>query len=183
MAGPTHELIEAKVLSSDDGGAGIEFTSIPQTFTDLEIVFSLKYSAYSPTNMTNQRLDIRANGSTTTTHYPYIYQGANQTSSGSRDSLFTENAFQLTAGMARADTRSASCGRIEIIDYTTTTVSSVQAWNSTLDYNATTGYNICHTKGHMNVGAAITSLKFTTYNSNTIASGSYIRLYGINRNI
>ena len=67
MAGPTHELIEAKVLSSDDGGAGIEFTSIPQTFTALEIVFSLKYDAFSPSNASYQRLDMRANGSTTTT--------------------------------------------------------------------------------------------------------------------
>ena len=159
----TMTLIETKTLGSN--AAQIEFTSIPQTFTDLLLVYSLRDTQggffgsteirlnSSASNHTQRRL--RGNGAV-------ISSGANST-------------FEI-ASNASGTTATTFCnGQIYIPNYTSSLNKSASI-DFVMEQNATEGYQQI-AGGLYSSTAAITSIAFV--NGANLVAGSTISIYGI----
>ena len=149
----THELIEAVTCPAGGSTTTLEFSSIPATFTDLEVVWSLKYDSSNYTVPAHGQCYWKVNGSSTTSVYPHAYQGMWHASG---NSLWYYGS--------------------------STTGKSIQAMNSNMEYSAN-NYDraMISTSGNLNIAAAISSLAVTCYGSGVIKEDSYMRLYGIDR--
>ena len=180
----THELIEVVTCPAGGSTSTLEFSTIPATFSDLEVVWSLKYNVLNYTAPAHGQCYWKVNGSGTTSVYPHAYQGQWHGSGNSVWYYGTSAHFEIQQGMARADTDTWNCGRMMIYDYTatSTTGKSIQAMNSNMEYSAN-NYDraMIMTSGNLNIAAAVSSLALTTFSSNYIKEDSNIRLYGINR--
>jgi len=180
----THELIEAVTCPAGGSTTTLEFSSIPATFTDLEVVWSLKYDSSNYTVPAHGQCYWKVNGSSTTSVYPHAYQGMWHASGNSLWYYGSSPWFEMQVGIARADTDTSNCGRFMIYDYTatSTTGKSIQAMNSNMEYSAN-NYDraMISTSGNLNIAAAISSLAVTCYGSGVIKEDSYMRLYGIDR--
>ena len=179
----THELIQVQTASGGSTAA-LEFTGIPQTFTDLELVWSFKYDPYNPTSASYSNTFWRVNGSSTTSVYPFMYGGMVYASGSARWYESVSTSFIIQSGIGSANTPQSACGRMMIFDYTNTatTGKSIQSRHSCIQYSGNS-YDRSHMmqSGNLNIAAAVTSIKVTTYNSNTMKNDSNIRLYGIDR--
>ena len=179
----THELIQVKTASGGSTAA-LEFTGIPQTFTDLELVWSFKYDPYNPTSASYSNTFWRVNGDSTSSVYPFMYGGMVYASGSARWYESVSTSFIIQSGIGSANTPQSACGRMMIFDYTNTatTGKSIQSRHSCIQYSGNS-YDRSHMmqSGNLNIAAAVTSIKVTTYNSNTMKNDSNIRLYGIDR--
>lgn len=172
----TMQVIQHQELGSSQ--STITFSSIPQTYTDLTVVFSLRNdrstdgaSSYAGitingnyTNLT-QRL-LQGNGSATATFsytsgtYPlWVYIPG---------SGYTSNTFHN--------------GRMYISNYAGSNAKAIAIDNVT-ENNATTAFQTIHA-GVYNSSTAITSLGFISLNSDLAAAGNFVQyssatLYGI----
>ena len=162
----TYQLIEAKTLGS--AVSSVTFSSIPSTYTDLELVFSAR-SSYSDI-ITGY--SIKFNSDATTSNYTYkrIYGGGSGTpsSDSSVNSLF-----------ANADSSTANTfgnGKIYISNYT-----SSNAKSSSLDYvtenNATSAYAGLAALTWSGT-ATINSITITPTDGNLMINSTFY-LYGI----
>tara|TARA_R110000824_G_scaffold28568_11_gene95845 strand:- start:464 stop:1018 length:555 start_codon:yes stop_codon:yes gene_type:complete len=179
----THELIEV-VTASGGSTAYLEFTSIPQTFTNLEVVWSLKLDSYNPTSATLHQMYWRVNGSSTSSVYPNMYRGMFYGTGTAVWKYDTAGNYETQVGLASANTPNMNCGLLNIYDYTSTggTGKSIQGMNSCMQYDANSyDRTLLITSGNLNIAEAVTSLKLSAYNDEVIADDSNIRLYGINR--
>ena len=180
----THELIEVVTCPSGGSTTTLEFTSIPATYTDLELVWSLKYNVSSYTNPAHGQIYWKVNSSSTTSVYPHAYQGMLHGTGNGIWYYGSSTHFEIQNGIARNDTDTSNCGLMRIYDYTatSTTGKSIQALNSNMEYSAN-NYDraMFSTSGNLNIAAAISSLAVTTYGANYIKEDSYIRMYGIDR--
>jgi hypothetical protein len=167
------KLIESKTLGAD--AASIEFTSIPQTFTDLLVVISARSTR---TGNVGDDLTLVVNSITAG------YSGRGLDANGSSASSFVEDAggnkFRylcvINAAGATADTFSSNT--IYIPNYAGATNKSFSFDNVT-ENNATFSYQrIC--AGLLANTAAIDSLTFDPDNGDLVA-GSTISLYGITK--
>ncbi len=159
------KLIESKTLATAQ--ASIEFTSIPQNYTDLYILSSLRDTSGIVGWVT---CDVRPNGSSSSIRSIATY-GFN-TTVGSLPA--SEIYHQATQGGNTANTFSNSS--IYIFNYAGSThklfsVDTVTEGNTANTLNATTA-------GLWGNTAAITSLTFIIPSIN-LAAGSMISLYGI----
>ncbi len=179
----THELIQVQTASGGSTAA-LEFTGIPQTFTDLELVWSFKYDPYNPTSASYSNTFWRVNGDSTSSVYPFMYGGMVYASGSARWYESVSTSFIIQSGIGSANTPQSACGRMMIFDYTNTatTGKSIQSRHSCIQYSGNS-YDRSHMmqSGNLNIAAAVTSIKVTTYNSNTMKNDSNIRLYGIDR--
>lgn len=159
----TYTLIQSVTVGSG-GAATIDFTSIPQTYTDLKVVWSLRSSTSG-----NQVL-ISLNGSTTSFDSRYLSGNGASTASGT---------LARYAGVSAYTSETASIfsnGEIYLPNYTGSTNKSFSS-DSVSENNGTTTYQIL-IAGLWSNTAAITSLTLTNNTGNWIQYSS-ASLYGI----
>jgi hypothetical protein len=160
------KLIESKTLAS--AAAQIEFTSIPQTYTDLVLKMSLRYNG-TPGNP-QQPTSISFNGSGTNKTSRYLYgQGSSATSVN-----YTEFYDWINTTTATSNTFNNS--ELYIPNYTGSTNKSASI-DGVIENNATGGW--------LHIGAllwsntaALTSIQIAGIAYN-LDAGSTISLYGI----
>jgi hypothetical protein len=166
------KLIESKTLGTAQ--ASIEFTSIPQTFTDLFVMVSGRSSGSGNTD----DCGVTVNGTTSG------YSGRALQGSGSAASSFTDIAggarfaylFSVSANSSTANT--FGNGSIYIPNYTGSTNKSF-SFDSVDEGNATAQRQTL-AAGLLSNTAPITSIKIGPENGN-FAIGSMISLYGITK--
>jgi hypothetical protein len=166
----TMTLIETKTLGA--AAASIEFTSIPQTFTDLIIVSSLR-TDNNPDSSDYGIAGLSINGST-----------ANITSralvgSGSAASSSSGTAINIvTAGSSNTASTFGNFA-LYISNYTSSVAKSLSLDNVT-ENNATRAWQVIQA-GLWNSSSALTSFGFTASASGNFVTGSTISLYGITK--
>ena len=159
----TYEII-AKVTVGSGGAANIEFTSIPSTYTDLNILLSSRGTADS------LNVNVRFNGSAS--NYSQIrVQG-----SGSAATSATDTEITLLNVRSTYTANTFSNGSVYIPNYTSSNFKSVSVDTAT-ENNATVNRNILNA-GLWSDTSAITSVNLI------VASGDFTQystayLYGI----
>lgn len=155
------------------GAATIDFTSIPQTFTDLKIVASLRGTRANNIS----ELGIQFNGVTTSSYNYRVLRG-----NGATADSFNGSAGQVYAygGIHPAASATASVfgnAEIYIPNYTSANNKSFSV-DAVQETNGTTAYQILSADIFNNT-AAITSIKFYSLDSDNFAQYSTATLYGI----
>lgn len=163
----TYQLIQAATVGSG-GVANIEFTSIPQTYTDLVLKLSLRASISSVDGAR-----VTFNNSTSGYSYQLIY--------GNSSGAFSYYGSAAYMGVDYSNGSSTAAnifsnGRLYISNYTGSNHKLVSTDNVTED-NSSTGYVIPTTFLWSNT-SAITSIKIQQ-SSGTIVQYSTAYLYGI----
>jgi hypothetical protein len=150
----TYKLIET-VTVGVGGAASIEFTSIPQTYTDLKLAWSTRTT----------------NAATSNSHYLYFntlntnFSFKRLRGTGSAADSYAESSGNLynSAVGANATASIFSNGEIYIPNYTGSTNKSFSV-DTVAEDNATTGITVMFA-GLWSNTAAITNIKFLTQNS------------------
>jgi len=162
----THKLIETVTVGSG-GAASIGFTSIPQTYTDLKLVWSTRTTNAATSNAMYMAFN------TLTTSFSFMRLRG----TGSAADSFSEASSTLygTAVGANATASIFSNGEIYIPNYAGSTNKSFSVTSASED-NAT-GCILVFFAGLRSNTAAVTGISFTT--DNNFAQYSSMSLYGI----
>jgi hypothetical protein len=167
----TMQLIETKTLGT--AAASIEFTSIPQTFTDLVVVASTRKSTTSNTNSSFLRFN-----SDSATNYRVIRLRGN---GSSVESVSNQSRSSITGGQTASSDYTANTfgnSTFYISNYTTSTAKSVSI-DSVTENNATESYQEIIAGSYVGAGV-ITSISLEPDSGNFV-TGSTISLYGITK--
>jgi len=168
------KLIESKTLAT--AAAQIEFTSIPQTYTDLVLKYSLRSSARtSPASEYYEDIDITFNGESART-FRGLYAINTTPASGS---LTTFNIVGFSNGYA-STSNTFSNGEIYIPNYTTTGVKSLSN-DAIAENNSGSQFSLTIAANTITNSAAVTTITiFMPFSAGSnFVSGSMISLYGI----
>lgn len=162
----TYKLIEAKTLAS--AAASVTFSSIPQTYTDIKFVLSLR----SITADVRDSLYIKPNNSTSNLTYRYIR------GDGSSGSSLTLDRVDIDAANATANT----FGNLEIYipNYASANYKSFSI-DTVTENNATEAYTGLHAWLWSDV-TAISSMVFANASAANFVTNSTFYLYGIRKN-
>jgi hypothetical protein len=164
----------ASVTVGSGGAANIEFTSIPATFTDLSIKFSLR-AAYS--GGTGSGVKFRFNNSATGYSYRQLYgfagSGGSFGAASTTELLFNQDSASNTANTF------ASC-EVYVPNYLSSNNKSVSI-DSVVEQNASSGYQLDLIAGLWANSAAITSIKIEDFNATNFLQYSTATLYGIKK--
>jgi hypothetical protein len=166
----TYTLISSVTVGSG-GAANIEFTSIPNTYTDLKIVFSLRDA--SNTGDVWDWLDLTFNSNTSNYSARMLY-GTGSATGG------TSNTTQIKYGYYTSSTATASTfgnGEIYIPNYLDSNYKSILG-NAVSENNATAAIATLQA-GLWSNSSTITSVKLTARISFAQYSTAY--LYGISK--
>jgi len=170
----TYKLIESKTVGAG-GAASIEFTSIPQTYTDL--VFAVYVRTDQSATISNMLFQL--NSDTGSNYYSKVFWG----NGSSTTADYAEPATYFYAGPAFSGSVSTATffgnASIYIPNYTGSTVKTALTESITED-DATTRYNALST-GRWTGTAAITSVKVFSGGSANLVQYSTISLYGIKK--
>jgi hypothetical protein len=163
------KLIESKTLGTAQ--ASIEFTSIPQTFTDLVVFQSCRFASNAGD------IDMRFNGSTTGYSMRILY-GSGSITGAATDS----SAYLVWSGIGSRSTYTASTfgnSMVYIPNYTGSTAKSVSV-DGVNENNSSTAFQVI-SAGLWTGTAAITSIAFSGVASGAgnFEAGSTISLYGV----
>jgi hypothetical protein len=162
----------AAVTVGAGGASSIDFTSIPQTYTDLQVFLSTRQSPAS----TQDTTWLNAINGLTSGFTDRVLRG-----DGSSASSFTPGETPLYIGQspcASATANTFASHSIYFPNYTVAANKSISI-DSTQETNATTAY-MGFTTGLWSNTAAITSLSFTP-NNGTFVQHSTATLYGIKK--
>ena len=158
------------------GASSITFNSIPQTFTDLKIVLSVRMNNASTLGYTT----IRFNGDTSSTLYSYTYLDANL-GGGPASSRASGNPWFLNLPAANSTTATFSNSEIYIPNYTGANFKQ-GILDSTGENNSTGGIWLTEYAALYRSTSPITSVTLNDlFNSASFVSGSTISLYGITK--
>lgn len=162
------QLVETIEVGSG-GAASLEFTSIPDTGTDLVVKFSGRYS-----NLSSAQIQINLNGDTTTSNYTYqLLRGSSSTASAINSSNTTYGATMNE----QSDT--ASCFSNVELYFPNYNSSLVKTWLMTgvrsQNSSSQTIHNVAYKWNNSN---AITSIKLAS-SSGDLAQYSIASLYMI----
>ena len=166
----TYEII-ASVTVGSGGAADIEFTSIPQTYTDLVLKCSIRGTASSLA----RDLLIQINGNSSSYSDKYL-MGAGASVSSEINGGGTTRLFGGPQNGNSSTANTFSNGEVYIPNYTGSNYKSASA-DSVSETNATTIYSALVASLWSNT-AAITSLVLTLHSGN-IGEYSTAYLYGI----
>ena len=163
----TYQLIEAQTLGS--AAASVTFSSIPNTYTDLKLVYSARSSS---TSGTSELLAISFNG--TTTNYNRLLIEGNGSSAASYS-----GALRSFGGIPTSNATASTFGNGELYipNYLSSNNKSYSG-DSVSENNATSAVQNLDANIWNNT-SAITSIAITTYNSNNLVQYSTFYLYGI----
>jgi len=151
------------------GSASIDFTSIPQTYTDLKILISAKNNRAD----TLDHLLIGFNGSTTSF--------TNRQLTGSSTTPSTSTSVARSVGVINSASSTASVfnnGEVYIPNYTSANTKSYSA-DSVTEINSTSDNFLCLTAGLWSNTAAITSISLTNNVGTSFVQYTTATLYGI----
>ena len=164
----TYTLISSVTVGSG-GAANIEFTSIPQTYTDLCLVYSLRGSISG----TNDECNILINGATSSYTNRYIQGNGSSASSGSS---YTTKIYTGETDGSTATSNTFGNGSAYFPNYTSSNYKSVST-DGVSENNATSAYaNL--SANLWSSTSAITSITLIPYSSSWLQySTAY--LYGI----
>jgi hypothetical protein len=165
----TMTLIETKTLLS--AAASIEFTSIPQTFTDLVIQFSGRTDRAS-----NAVEVLKLEFNNSTTGYTYRELTGNGAAPDTSGGTGYRSGY-VTAATATANTFGNST--LYIPNYTSSSAKSYSV-DGTMENNATTSF-LGIFANLWSETDAITSLKFVGLNAGNFQIGTMVSLYGITK--
>jgi hypothetical protein len=163
------KLIETKTLGT--AAASIEFTSIPQTFTDLVVVASLR----SARAAVGDDIVFRYNGDTGS-NYSFRSLAGTGSAVASGSSTLTVGYFGICAA-ANSTANTFGNGSLYIPNYTGSTAKSSSS-DSVGENNATAADQIILAQLYSQTTAISSILIFSNTSSNLVA-GSTISLYGI----
>jgi len=176
----TYIQIGSTVTVGSGGAASIDFTSIPATYTDLVVKFSLRQNNTSSSVGYNW-LGTRFNGSTATYTGRLLYAASNTVGSASfSDTQFRQYGFDnnsWTSGTANT----FSNGEIYIPNYTSATNKSISV-DSVAEINAANGSGLGIFAGLWPVSSAITSISIYDLDAYNFVQYSTATLYGILKN-
>jgi hypothetical protein len=163
------KLIETKTLTV--AAASIEFTSIPQTFTDLIVFSSLRSSRASTVEI------VKLEFNTVTTGYTYRELVADGSTVATSNGSYTR--FALIPGTS--NTANTFSNDINYIPNYTSSAAKTFSTDSVNENNATGQFS-----AYLNIVAnawtgtgAITSFKLSNFFSSNFIAGSTVSLYGI----
>jgi len=152
------------------GAASIDFTSIPGTYTDLMVVYSLRATSGGPYNLLT-----RLNGDTSASNYMIQLYGNGATAASSKNNT-GETTLQSGVVNGAGDTASTfSNGQTYIPNYTGSALKTVSV-DAVTENNGTTAYPSLFA-GKTGVTAAVTSISLTA--GSNFAQYSTATLYGI----
>jgi hypothetical protein len=166
----THKLIETITVGSG-GAASIEFTSIPQTYTDLMLV----YSARGARVAASEDLYIRFNGLSTNLSSRVVF------GNGASAASFSDASINYI-GQLPANTATSSVfgnGSIYIPNYTSATAKSMSG-DAVTENNATTAITAL-AAGLWNATSPITQINLYASVSGSFLQFSSASLYGISK--
>jgi hypothetical protein len=163
----------SKIATYTVGSGGIStinFTNIPQTYTDLKLVISARNSA------NNDGFYLTFNGSSTGYSYKEIYASSSTIASdGSTSSAYLVNYGGMNASIATASAFASA--EIYIPNYTSSNYKSVSA-DGFDEANTTVNYMYISANLWSNT-SPITSITLTAGSSGTAVQYSSAHLYGI----
>ena len=168
----TYEAI-ATVTVGSGGAANIQFTSIPQTYTDLLIKASLRTDR---TAAITDGLLLQFNGSATSYSDRYL-QGDGVTAYSGSNAFGTTRTYLGEMDTNGATSNTFSNQEVYIPNYAGNTNKSLSA-DSVMENNATTAYPTLTANLWSNT-SAITSIKLYFVNSSNFVQYSTATLYGI----
>jgi hypothetical protein len=172
---PTTYKAIATVTVGAGGAANIEFTSIPQTYTDLAVKTSTRVDYASDTRL-NLRLWFN-NSTTSWSSKRLAGYDSNQTVSSSGTASYYDRADYATAGLATANTFSST--DIYIPNYAGSTNKSISS-DTVAENNSSTSWIVNLAGGLWSNTSAITSLKIDAVGYNFVQY-STATLYGISK--
>jgi hypothetical protein len=170
----TFELIASTTLASP--ASTIDFTSIPSTFTDLCLQFSVR-ATNSSSARAEDTLVLALNNDTTGGNYTVRYLRGNGSGAGSGVGSGYAGSY---AGEFNGSTSTASTftsGMVYLPNYAGSTNKSFSI-DIVQEANQTTAYMQLHANLWSNT-AAVNRLTFSNYNSNTFATNTTAYLYGV----
>jgi hypothetical protein len=130
----THTLISSVTVGSG-GAASMEFTSIPATYTDLLVKYSIRdNNAQVYTAMT-----IQFNNSGGTAYSYTILEGSGSSTRSQTQSSLDKTYGVFTANGANATANTFSNGEFYIPNYAGSTYKSI-SWDAVTENNGTTAY-------------------------------------------
>ena len=166
MANETYTLIQKTTLNA--AAASIEFTSIPQTFTDLFIMLSTRTATGGAAGA-----NIEFNSDTTSGNYTAKQITGNGSTVASN--TLVKSSVDVNGSTDTANT--FANGSIYIPNYTSSNQKSFSV-DSVTENNATTAYTALRANKYSGT-AAITSIKFTNDSAASFAQYSSASLYGV----
>ena len=170
----TFELISSVTLSTP--ASTIDFTSIPSTYTDLCLQFSIR-ATNSSSSRAEDTVVLALNNDTTGGNYTMRYLRGDGSGAGSAVATGYAGAY---AGEFNGSTSTASTftsGMVYLPNYAGSTNKSFSI-DIVQEANQTTAYMQLHA-GLWSNSSAINRLTFSNYNSNTFATYSTAYLYGV----
>lgn len=160
-------LIEAKTVSS--AVAYVEFTSIPQTYTDLKLVASARGSG------TNTELSVRFNGDTGS-NYPFVRAYGDGSGTNSTKTTLTYVANNML-NQTNYTASTFGNGDFYIPNYTSSNYKSVSI-DGVTENNSTGAFAMLSASNWAN-NSAITSIKIFDNDGGNLVQYSTFYLYGI----
>jgi len=152
------------------GTNSVQFTSIPQTFTHLQMRYFVRGSDAGATAFTN----ISINGNQYTTNYSCHSLQGDGTSAGVTNSVSGGGIGNLYSPGASATANVFAAGIADVLDYTNTNINKVVRVLHGHDTNG--GGQIIFGSGQLLSTAAVTSIGMFNFTS---AAGCQFALYGI----
>ena len=166
----TFTLIASSTVGAG-GAANIEFTSIPATYTDLCVMFSLRDNVAG----VNNNILLTINNSTSGYSERSLYGDGSATASASRSNV---NIGLFYSNSANATSNTFANGSIYIPNYAGSNNKSISI-DVVTENNATTAYAVFNA-ALWSDSAAITSIKLAS-NGSTYVQYSTAYLYGIKK--
>lgn len=169
MPTPTHEKIASYTVTGSTT-ANIILSSIPQTYSDLKLVLSLRNNVA----VTSSNVLLYFNNDTTGSNYSNLFGQANGSSVG------TGIVAAMINDVPGTSITSGYFGNTEvyIFDYANTSFYKHFQSRSSNDYNNTTSY-MMNTVNRWQSSAAINSIRLENRTSGSFTQHSTVTLYGI----
>jgi hypothetical protein len=149
--------------------SSLTLSSIPSTYTSLQIRFNIK------TTVNSQTLFYRMNGATTGYSW-HMLEGDG--SSASANGLASATQMDIFYFGGTSSTH-PSVGIIDIHDYASTSKYKTARVIAGTDTNATVSQSICLTSGLYQSTSAVTSFTLAPQSGGFFSTGSTVALYGI----
>jgi hypothetical protein len=169
------KLIETKTLATTT--SNIEFTGIPQTFTDLVILFSVRATLGSGYGFDD--LGLRLNGDSGSNYYNSILRSRDGAFLGAGATGTSITVYSSPAVSATANT--FGNGQIYISNYALGTIYKNVNVDGFSENNSSTAVQGGFVGGVWRSASAITSINLVSLNSWNFAQYSVVSLYGITK--
>jgi hypothetical protein len=159
---PTATFEKINTFTATGSEAGVTFTSVPSTFTDLYIVINAKTGNASPSNWA-----VRFNNENTGTNYGINMIGGGSSAYADRvtatDYLYSGTAYNSWGSQY-----------INILNYASTTT-----FKSAISRSNNQGNFVLQILGHWQSTAVVSTVQVTNYQGYSLTAGSTINMYGI----